>query len=109
MRFFGKSKEEKMAEAQAKQALKNGKNLKQVLTALKEIETKLKKVLARDLILMTQQNYSCKRFSMFGFQKVEILMMKNSGKQLIIINSLIIQLNITKDKKKKESLWFYHC
>ena len=36
MRFFGKSKEEKMAEAQAKQALKNGKDLKQVLTALKE-------------------------------------------------------------------------
>ena len=36
MRFFGKSKEEKMAEAQAKQALKNGKDLKQVLAALKE-------------------------------------------------------------------------
>ena len=36
MRFFGKSKDEKMAEAQAKQALKNGKDLKQVLTALKE-------------------------------------------------------------------------
>ena len=36
MRFFGKSKEEKMAEAQAKQALKNGLSLKQVLTALKE-------------------------------------------------------------------------
>ena len=36
MRFFGKSKEEKMAEAQAKQALNNGKSLKQVLTTLKE-------------------------------------------------------------------------
>ena len=36
MRFFGKSKEEKMAEAQAKQALNNGKSLKQVLTSLKE-------------------------------------------------------------------------
>ena len=36
MRFFGKSKEEKMAEAQAKQALKNGRSLKQVLTTLKE-------------------------------------------------------------------------
>ena len=36
MRFFGKSEEEKMAEAQAKQALKNGKSLKQVLTVLKE-------------------------------------------------------------------------
>ena len=36
MRFFGKSEEEKMAEMQAKQSLKNGKSLKQVLTALKE-------------------------------------------------------------------------
>ena len=36
MRFFGKSEEEKLAEIQAKQALKNGKSLKQVLTALKE-------------------------------------------------------------------------
>ena len=36
MRFFGKSKEEKMAEMQAKQALKNGKDLKQVLKSLKE-------------------------------------------------------------------------
>ena len=36
MRFFGKSEEEKMAEMQAKQALSNGKSLKQVLTALKE-------------------------------------------------------------------------
>ena len=34
--FFGKSEEEKMAEMQAKQSLKNGKSLKQVLTALKE-------------------------------------------------------------------------
>ena len=36
MRFFGKSEEEKMAEMQAKQSLKNGKSLKQVLTSLKE-------------------------------------------------------------------------
>ena len=36
MRFFGKSEEEKMAEMQAKQSLKNGKSLKQVLTALKK-------------------------------------------------------------------------
>ena len=36
MRFFGKSEEEKMAEMQAKQSFKNGKSLKQVLTALKE-------------------------------------------------------------------------
>ena len=36
MRLFGKSKEEKMAEKQAKQALKNGKDLKQVLRVLKE-------------------------------------------------------------------------
>ena len=36
MRFFGKSEEEKMAEMQAKQSLKNGKSLKQVLTTLKE-------------------------------------------------------------------------
>ena len=36
MRFFGKSNEEKMAEMQAKQSLKNGKSLKQVLTTLKE-------------------------------------------------------------------------
>ena len=36
MRFFGKSEEEKMAEMQAKQALKNGKSLKQVLKSLKE-------------------------------------------------------------------------
>ena len=36
MRFFGKSEEEKLAEMQAKQALKNGKDLKQVLLALKE-------------------------------------------------------------------------
>ena len=48
MRFFGKSKEEKMAEAQAKQALKNGKDLKQVLTTLKEIVTKLSKVQVSD-------------------------------------------------------------
>ena len=81
MRFFGKSKEEKMAEAQAKQAIKNGKDLKQVLTALKEIETKLRKVLGNVLRLTIQQNYSCKRFSMFGFQKAEILTMKSFGKQ----------------------------
>jgi hypothetical protein len=36
MRFFGKSKEEKIAEMQAKQSLKNGKDLKQVLKSLKE-------------------------------------------------------------------------
>ena len=43
MRFFGKSKEEKMAEAQAKQALKKGKDLKQVLTALKENRDQIEK------------------------------------------------------------------
>ena len=36
MRFFGKSEEEKMAEMQVKQSLKNGKSLKQVLTTLKK-------------------------------------------------------------------------
>ena len=36
MRFFGKSKEEKIAEMQARQSLKNGKDLKQVLKSLKE-------------------------------------------------------------------------
>ena len=41
MRFFGKSEEEKMAEMQAKQSLKNGKSLKQVLTALKENRDKI--------------------------------------------------------------------
>ena len=34
--LFGDVEEEKMAEMQAKQSLKNGKSLKQVLTALKE-------------------------------------------------------------------------
>ena len=43
MRFFGKSKEEKMAEVQAKQALKNGKSLKQVLTTLKENRDQIEK------------------------------------------------------------------
>ena len=47
MRFFGKSKEEKMAEAQAKQALKNGKDLKQVLTALKENRDQIEKSTGR--------------------------------------------------------------
>jgi len=36
MRFFGKSEEQKIAEQQAKQAIKNGKDLKGVLKALKE-------------------------------------------------------------------------
>ena len=36
MRFLVNSKEEKIAQIQAKQSLKNGKSLKQVLTALKE-------------------------------------------------------------------------
>ena len=86
-----------MAEAQAKQALKNGKDLKQVLKALKENRDQIEKSTGKVLRLMIQQNFSCKRFSMFGFQKAEILMMKNSGKQLIITNSLIIQLNTMKD------------
>ena len=47
MRFFGKSKEEKLAEAQAKQALKNGKDLKQVLTALKENRDQIEKSTGR--------------------------------------------------------------
>ena len=47
MRFFGKSKEEKRAEAQAKQALKNGKDLKQVLTALKENRDQIEKSTGR--------------------------------------------------------------
>ena len=47
MRFFGKSKEEKMAEAQAKQALKNWKDLKQVLTALKENRDQIEKSTGR--------------------------------------------------------------
>ena len=47
MRFFGKSKEEKMAEAQAKQALKNGKSLNQVLTTLKENRDQIEKSTGR--------------------------------------------------------------
>ena len=46
---------------------------------------------------MIRQNSSCKRFSMFGFQKAGILMMRNSGKQLITTSSLIFQLNTMND------------
>ena len=97
MRFFGKTKEEKMAEMQAKQALKNGKSLKQVLTTLKENRDQIEHSTGKRPEIDDTTKLFMQKVLNVWISEGRDIDDENSGMQLISINSLIIRLNTMRD------------
>ena len=101
MGFFGKSKEEKIAEFKGKQSMRNGKELKKILTAFKEDRDEIEKRTGkRPDIDDTTKMFMQKVLNVWMSEGKDIDDEKfcNAGDyKRQITNSLIFRLNITKE------------